>query len=62
MSSFGPECVKTLSYLECINQAFLGDAIAQAFAAISTTTVHADTELPHVPTQDCPTLLVLTRF
>jgi len=39
LATSGPESVKTLSYLECVNQAFLSDAIAQAFVAISTTDV-----------------------
>jgi hypothetical protein len=36
-AAFGPECVKTLPYIECVIQAFLGDAIAQAFSVISIT-------------------------
>jgi hypothetical protein len=31
VAAFGPECVKTLSYIECVNQAFLGDAITKRF-------------------------------
>ena len=38
-AKIGPECVKTLSYLECVNQAFLGDAIAQAFSVMGITDV-----------------------
>jgi hypothetical protein len=38
-AEIGPECVKTLSYIECVIQAFLGDAIAQAFSVISITDV-----------------------